>query len=64
MKTRNLEKKFEEPKKYMKEKFSQQDGSLEEMCSALIEKLTKEMKSELKKQLDKENDKITCLEAY
>ena len=58
-----MEKKFEELKKYMDEKFSQQDGSLKEMCSALIEKFTKEVKSEIKKQLEEQNDKITRLEA-
>ena len=36
-----MEQKFEELKKYMDEKFSQQDGSLKEMCSALIENFTK-----------------------
>ena len=42
-------KKFEELKKYMDEKFKQLDGSLEELCSALIEKFTKEVKSAIKK---------------
>ena len=49
-----MEQIFEELKKYMDEKFSQQSGSLKEMCSALIESFTKEMKSETKKQLDEQ----------
>ena len=40
-----MEKKFEELKKYMDEKFSQQDESLKEMCSALIETFTREVKN-------------------
>ena len=51
-----MEKKFEEWKKYMDKKFSQQNGSSKEMRSALIEKFTKEVKSEIKKQLDEQND--------
>ena len=58
-----MEQKFEELKKYMDEKFSQQDGSLKEMCKGLIENFTKEVKSEIKKQLDEQNVKITRLEA-
>ena len=58
-----MEKKFEELKKYMDEKFKQLDGSLEELYSALIEKFTKEVKSEIKKQLDEQNNKITRTEA-
>ena len=54
MLTRNKEKKFEELKKYMDEKFSQQDGSVKEMCNALKEKFTK-IRSEIKKQLDEQN---------
>ena len=55
-----MEQKFEELKKYMDDKFSQQDGSLKEMCKGLIENFTKEVTSEIKKQLD---DQITRLEA-
>ena len=58
-----MEQKFEELKKYLDEKFSQQDGLLKQMCKGLIENFTKEVKSETKKQLDDENVKITCLEA-
>ena len=56
-----MEQKFDELKKYIDEKFSQQDGSLKEMCSALIENFTKEVKKEIKKQLDDQNDKIRRL---
>ena len=63
MLTRKIEQKFEELKKYIDEKFSQQDGSLKEMCSALIENFTKEVKKEIKKQLDDQNDKIARLES-
>ena len=38
-------------------------GSLEEICSALIEKFTKKVKSDIKNQLDEQNNKITRLEA-
>ena len=58
-----MEQKFEELKKYMDEKFSQQDGSLKEMCKGLIENFTKGVKSEIKKQLDDQNVKTTRLEA-
>ena len=58
-----MEQKFEELKRYMDEKFSQQDGSLKEMCKGLIENFTNEVKSEIKKQLDDQNVKITRLEA-
>ena len=39
------------------------DRSLEEICSALIEKFTEKVKSDIKKQLDEQNNKITRLEA-
>ena len=44
-----MEQKFEELKKYMDETFSQQYGSLKEMCKGLIENFIKEVKSEIKK---------------
>ena len=61
MLTRNKEQKCEELKKYKDEKLSQQDVSLREMCSALIENFTKEMKSEIKNNWT--NKMGTCLES-
>ena len=58
-----MEKKFEELKKCMDKRFSQRDGSLKEMGSALMEKFSKELKSEIKKEVGEQNDKITRLEA-
>ena len=52
-----MEQKFEEIKKYMEKKFSQQDGLSKDMCYTLIENFTKEVKSEIKKQLDEEMTK-------
>ena len=58
-----MEKKFEELKKCMDKRFSQRDGSLKEMGSALMGKFSKEVKSEIKKEVGEQNDKITRLEA-
>ena len=58
-----MEKKFEELKKCMDKRFSQRDGLLKEMGSALMEKFSKEVKSEIKKEVGEQNDKITRLEA-
>ena len=52
-----MEQKFVELNNIWTKKFSQQDGQLKEMCSALIDNFAKEVKSETKNQLDEQNDK-------